>query len=121
MMIDRTTSAARTPATTIEVRIPDGRDTSIGGNPIHVDADVLYDAIDLLQILVLLLDPLKGDDDTDLGAAYRLRLATRRITTRLEEAVLADWDTDDGEPCRAVIAELAGCDKKAASAGRIAP
>jgi len=71
MMIDRTTSAARTPATTIEVRIPDGRDTSIGGNPIHVDADVLYDAIDLLQILVLLLDPLKGDDDTDLGAARR--------------------------------------------------
>jgi len=117
---DHATNSTRMPDT-IKVRIPNGRDTSIGDNPIHVDADVLYDAIDLLQILVLLLDPLKGDDDTDLGAAYRLRLATRRITTRLEEAVLADWDTDDGEPCRAVIAELAGCDKKAASAGRIAP
>ncbi len=118
MVTDRTTSAARPLATTIEVRVPDGRDTSIGGNPIHVDADVLYDAIDLLQVLVLTLDPLKGDDDTDLGASYRLRIATRRITTRLEAAVLADWDTDDGEPCRAYIAELAGSTRRHASPGR---
>ncbi len=117
---DHATNSTRMPDT-IKVRIPNGRDTSIGDNPIHVDADVLYDAIDILQLLVLTLAPLKGDDDTDLGASYRLRLATRRITTRLEEAVLVDWDTDDGEPCRAYIAELVGCDKMDGGAGRIAP
>jgi hypothetical protein len=115
--IEHTTGSTRMPDS-IKVRIPNGRDTSIGDNPIHVDADVLYDAIDLLQVLVLTLDPLKGDDDTDLGASYRLRIATRRITTRLEAAVLADWDTDDGEPCRAYIAELAGSTRRHASPGR---
>lgn len=91
----------------IEVAIPDGRDTSTSGNPIHVDANLLYDAIEVLQIAAVTLDPFK-DDAPDPAAWYRLRIATRRITTRLEEAVLADWPTDDGEPCRAFIAELAG-------------
>ncbi len=107
-----------TPTTdTIEVRIPDGRDTSTIGSPIHVDADVLYKAIELLQVLVLTLDPLK-DDAADLGIQYRLRIATRQLTTQLEEAVLADFDTDYGEPCRAFIAELAGHDEMDAGAGR---
>lgn len=110
-----TTDTTTTPATkgsrrgrdTIEVAIPDGRDTSTSGNPIHVEADVLYKAIDLLQVLVLTLDSLK-DEGADLGVYYRLRIVTRRITTHLEEAILADWDTDYGEPCRAFIAELTG-------------
>jgi len=135
MMTNRTTDPPCTPATTkerpwesgirrgrdtIEVAIPDGRDTSFVGNPIHVDSDVLYKAVELLQALALTLDPLK-DDGADLGAQYRLRIATRQITTRLEEAVLADVDTDYGEPCRAFIAELAGHDETDASAGRSAP
>ncbi len=120
-MTDRTTDTTRTPAPkerpwesgirrgrdTIEVAIPDGRDTSPIGNPIHVDSYVLYKAIELLQLLVLTIDPLK-DDGADLGMQYRLRIATRQITTRLEEAVLADFDTNYGEPCRAFIAELSG-------------
>ncbi len=104
---------------TIEVAIPDGRDTSPIGNPIHVDADVLYKAIELLQVLVLTLDPLK-DDAADLGIQYRLRIATRQLTTQLEEAVLADVDTDYGEPCRAFLAELTGHDEMDAGAGRSA-
>jgi len=133
-MTARTTDTARTPATTerpwesgirrgqdtIEVAIPDGRDTSTIDNPIHVDSDVLYKAIDLLQVLVLTLDPLK-DDGADLGMQYRLRIATRQITTQLEEAVLADWDTDYGEPCRAFLAELTGHDEMDDGAGRSAP
>jgi len=110
-----TTDTTTTPATkgsrrgrdTIEVAIPDGRDTSTIGNPIHVDSDVLYKAIELLQVIVLTLDSLK-DEGADLGVYYRLRIATRRITTQFEEAILADWDTDYGEPCRAFIAELTG-------------
>ncbi len=134
MMTNRTTDTTRTPATTerpwesgirrgrdtIEVAIPDGRDTSPIGNPIHVDSYVLYKAIELLQVLVLALDPLK-DDAADLGMQYRLRIATRQITTRLEEAVLADLGTGYGEPCRAYIAEFAGCDEKDSGAGRSAP
>jgi len=96
------------------------QDSPTSGNPIHVEADVLYQAIDLLRVLVLTLDPLK-DDGADLGAQYRLRIATRQITTRLEEAVLADVDTDYGEPCRAFIAELAGHDEMDTGAGRSAP
>jgi len=69
--------------------------------------NALYKAIELLQILVLTLDPLK-DDAADLGIQYRLRIATRQLTTQLEEAVLADFATVYGEPCRAFIAELAG-------------
>ncbi len=98
---------------TIEVAIPDGRDTSPIGNPIHIDSYVLYKAIELLQVLVLTLDPLK-DDAADLGMQYRLRIATRQLTTQLEEAVLADLGTGYGEPCRAVIAELAGHDEHTA-------
>ncbi len=105
---------------TIEVAIPDGRDTSPIGNPIHIDSYVLYKAIELLQVLVLTLDPLK-DDAADLGMQYRLRIATRQLTTQLEEAVLADLGTGDGEPCRTFIAELAGHDEKDAGAGRITP
>jgi len=133
-MTDRTTDSTRTPATTerpwesgirrgqdtIEVAIPDGRDTSTIGNPIHVDSYVLYKAIELLQVLVLTIDPLK-DDAADLGMQYRLRIATRQITTRLEEAVLADFETGYGDPCRAVIAELAGHDEMNAGTGRITP
>jgi len=123
-----TTDTTTTPATkgsrrgrdTIEVAIPDGRDTSTSGNPIHVDANLLYDAIEVLQIVAVTLDPFK-DDAPDPAAWYRLRIATRRITTRLEEAVLADWPTDYGEPCRAFIAELAGHDEMDAGAGRSAP
>lgn len=134
MMTDRTTDTTRTLATkerpwesgirrgqdTIEVAIPDGRATSPIGNPIHVDSYVLYKAIELLQVLVLTLDPLK-DDAADLGIQYRLRIATRKITTRLEEAVLADVDTDYGEPCRAFLAELTGHNEKDDGAGRSAP
>jgi len=105
---------------TIEVLIPHVHDSPTSGNPIHVEADVLYQAIDLLHVLVLTIDPLK-DDGADLGAQYRLRIATRQIATRLEEAVLADVDTDYGEPCRAFIEELTGHDEKDASAGRVAP
>jgi len=105
---------------TIEVLIPHVHDSPTSGNPIHVEADVLYQAIELLQVLVLTLDPLK-DDGADLGAQYRLRIATRQIATRLEEAVLADVDTDYGEPCRAFIAELTGHDEMDAGAGRSAP
>jgi len=121
---DHATNSMRTPATTkerpwesgirrgrdtIEVAIPDGRDTSPIGNPLHVDSYVLYKAIELLQVLVLTLDPLK-DDAADLGIQYRLRIATRQLTTQLEEAVLADFETGYGEPCRAFIGELAGHD-----------
>jgi len=134
LMTDHTTATTRPPAMTecpwesgirrgrdtIEVAIPDGRDTSTSGNPIHVEADVLYKAIDLLQVLVFSIDPLK-DDGADLGMQYRLRIATRQIATRLEEAVLADVDTDYGEPCRAFIAELPGHDEMDAGAGRSAP
>ena len=133
-MTDRTTDTTRTLAPTerpwesgirrgrdtIEVLIPHVHDSPTSGNPIHVEADVLYQAIELLQVLVLTLDPLK-DDGADLGAQYRLRIATRQITTRLEEAVLADVDTDYGEPCRAFIAELAGHDEMDTGAGRSAP
>ncbi len=105
---------------TIEVAIPDGCDTSPIGNPVHVDSYVLYKAIEVLQVLVLTLDPLK-DDAADLGMQYRLRIATRQLTTKLEEAVLADVDTAYGEPCRAFIAELAGHDEKDDGAGRSAP
>ncbi len=104
---------------TIEVAIPDGRDTRPIGNPIHVDSYVLYKVIDLLQLLVLTLDPLK-DDAADLGIQYRLRIATRQLTTQIEEAVLAEFDTDYGEPCRAFIAELVGDDEKDTGAGRSA-
>ncbi len=128
-----TTTTSSTPATTerpwesgirrgrdtIEVAIPHVSDSPTSGNPIHVEADVLYQAIDLLHVLVLTIDPLK-DDAADLGIQYRLRIATRQITTRLEEAVLADVDTHYGEPCRAFLAELAGYDKKDAGAGRSA-
>jgi len=131
---DHATNRTRTPAPkerpwesgirrgrdTIEVLIPHVHDSPTSGNPIHVEADVLYQAIDLLHVLVLTIDPLK-DDGADLGAQYRLRIATRQIATRLEEAVLADVDTDYGEPCRAFIAELAGHDETDASAGRSAP
>ncbi len=134
MMTNTTTDTTRTPTTkerpwesgirrgqdTIEVLIPHVYDSPTSGNPIHVNADVLYQAIELLQVLVLTLDPLK-DDGADLGAQYRLRIATRQITTRLEEAVLADVDTDYGEPCRAFIAELAGHDEMDAGAERSAP
>jgi len=135
MMTNRTTDTTRTTVTTkerpwesgirrgrdtIEVLIPHVHDSPTSGNPIHVDADVLYQAIELLQVLVLTLDPLK-DDGADLGAQYRLRIATRQLTTRLEEAVLEDVDTDYGEPCRAFIAELAGHDEMDAGAGRSAP
>jgi len=131
---DHATNSTRTPATKerpwesgirrgrdiIEVAIPDGRDTSTSGNPIHVEADVLYKAIDLLQVLVLSIDPLK-DDGADLGIQYRLRIATRQLTMHLEEAVLADFETGYGEPCRAFIAELAGHDEMDDGAGRITP
>ncbi len=131
--IDHTTDTTRTPATrerpwesgirrgrdTIEVAIPDGRDTSTIGNPIHVESDLLYTVIALLQVLVLTIDPLK-DDGADLGAQYRLRIATRQVTTRLEEAVLADFETGYGEPCRAFIGELTGHDEKDTGAGRSA-
>ncbi len=137
MMTDHTnhaTNSPRTPATrespwesgirrgrdTIEVAIPDGRDTSFVGNPIHVESDLLYTVIALLQVLALTIDPLK-DDAADLGMQYRLRIATRQITTRLEEAVLADFETGYGEPCRAFIAELAGHDEMDTGAGRSAP
>jgi len=121
MMTNRTTDTTRTPATTerpwesgirrgqdtIEVLIPHVHDSPTSGNPIHVEADVLYQAIEVMQVLVLTLDPLK-DDGADLGAQYRLRIATRQITTRLEEVVLADFETGYGDPCRAVITQLAG-------------
>ncbi len=105
---------------TIEVLIPHVHDSPTSGSPIHIEAGVLYQAIELLQVLVLTLDPLK-DDGADLGAQYRLRIATRQIATRLEEAVLADWDTDYGEPCHAFIAELAGHDEMDAGAEQSAP
>ena len=105
---------------TIEVLIPHVHDSPTSGNPIHVEADVLYQAIEVLQVLVLAIDPLK-DDGADLGAQYRLRIATRQITTQLEEAVLADLGTGYGEPCRAFIAELAGHDEMDTGAGRSAP
>ncbi len=104
---------------TIEVLIPHVHDSPTSGNPIHVEADVLYKTIELLQVLGLTLDPLK-DDGADLGAQYRLRIATRKITTQIEEAVLAEFDTDYGEPCRAFIAELVGDDEKDTGAGRSA-
>ncbi len=131
---DHATDTTRTPAPTerpwesgirrgrdtIEIAIPDGCDTSPIGNPIHVDSYVLYKVIDLLQLLVLTLDPLK-DDGADLGIQYRLRIATRQLTTQIEEAVLADFDTDYGEPCRAFLAELTGHDEMDDGAGRSAP
>jgi len=134
MMTNTTTDTTRTPTTkerpwesgirrgqdTIEVAIPHVHDSPTSGNPIHVEADVLYQAIDLLHVLVLTIDPLK-DDGADLGAQYRLRIATRQIATRLEEAVLADVDTDYGEPCRAFLAELTGHDEMDDGAGRSAP
>jgi len=134
-MTNETIDTTRTPATTkerpwesgirrgqdtIEVLIPHVHDSPTIGSPIHIEADVLYQAIEVLQLLVLTLDPLK-DDGADLGIQYRLRIATRQITTRLEEAVLADVDTDYGEPCRAFIAELAGHDEMDDGAGRSAP
>jgi len=108
LMTDHSTDTTRTPAT-IAIAIPDGCDTCTVGNPIHVEADVLYKAIDLLQVVVLALDPYK-DDDPDPGERYRLRIATRQITTYLEEALLADWPTNYGEPCRTYLADLAGRD-----------
>ncbi len=106
-MTDHTT---RTPDT-IAIAIPDGRDTQTMGGPIHVDATLLYQAIDLLQLLPLALDPFNGNDP-DPGAWHRLCIALRRVTTGLEEAVLADWPTAYGEPCRAYLAELAGRDEQ---------
>jgi len=105
---------------TIEVLIPHVHDSPTSGNPIHVEADVLYQAIEVLQVLVLTLDPLK-DAAADLGIQYRLRIATRQLTTQLEEAVLADLGTDYGEPCRAFIADLEGHDEEDTGAGRSAP
>jgi len=127
-MTDRTIDTTRTTVTTkerpwesgirrgrdtIEALIPHVHDSPTNSNPIHIEADVLYQAIEVLQVLVLTLDPLK-DDGADLGAQYRLRIAARQLATRLEEAVLADLDTDYGEPCRAFIAELAGHDEHTA-------
>jgi len=113
-------SGIRRGRNTIEVLIPHVHDSPTSGNPIHVEADVLYQAIEVLQVLVLTLDPLK-DDGADLGAQYRLRIATRQLATRLEEAVLADVDTNYGEPCRAFLAELTGHDEMDDGAGRSAP
>ncbi len=106
-MTDHTTDTTRIPAT-ITIAIPTGCDTCTVGNPIHVEADVLYKAIALLEVVVLALDP--HDDDVDPGERYRLRIATRQITTCLEEALLADWPTNYGDPCRAYLADLAGRD-----------
>ncbi len=114
-MTDHTTDTTRRGKDTIEVAIPDGCPNPAIASPIHVEADVLYQAIDLLQVVAFTLDPFSSaaSESPDPATWYRLRIALRRITTHLEEAVLADWPTNYGEPCRAYLADLAGRDEQA--------
>lgn len=99
------------PRDTIEVMIPDAPTRSSvssslsRGYPAHVDAYLLSDTIDLLQALVLTINPFDHDAE-DYPATYRLRATIRRFTALLEEALAAHDELGYGVQCRTEVAEL---------------
>jgi len=102
------------PHNMIEVTIPGNPSAHRDVYPVHVDAYLLYETIDVIEALILKIDPCK-DDGEDEALKRRLRGAGHRIAARLEEAAVANLEADDGAPCRAEIAEFDAMDARRAA------
>jgi len=98
---------------TCEIKMPHGDKLSPEGEwgYAHVDAEDLWDTINLLRYYLHTIEPHGGDSDGDSDGhptpKYRLMSATMRIAARLATDAADHLDDDDGAQCRARLAEIA--------------
>jgi len=98
---------------TCEIKIPHGDKLSRAGEwgYAHVDAEDLWDTINLLRYYVHTIEPHGGDSDGESDdhptPKYRLMSATMRIAARLATDAADHLDDADGAQCRARLAEIA--------------
>ncbi len=98
------------------IKIPHGDKLSHAGEwgYAHVDAEDLWDTINLLRYYLHTIEPHGGDSDGDSDGhptpKYRLMAATMRIAARLATDAADHLDDDDGAQCRARLAEIAAND-----------
>lgn len=102
------------PHNMIEVTIPGNPSAHRGVYPVHVEAYLLYETIDVIEVLTLTIDPFK-DDGEDEALKRRRRAAAHRVAARLEEALVANVEADDGAPCRVKVAHLDAMDARTAA------
>jgi len=95
------------------IKIPHGDKLSPEGEwgYAHVDAEDLWDTINLLRYYLHTIEPHGGDSDGDEDGhptpKYRLMAATMRIAARLATDAADHLDDDDGAQCRERLAEIA--------------
>jgi len=109
MMIRMQTTMTATNA----IQIPHGDKLSPEGEwgYAHVDAEDLWDTINLLRYYLHTIEPHGGDSDGDSDGhptpKYRLMAATMRIAARLATDAADHLGDDDGAQCRVRLAEIA--------------
>jgi len=91
------------------IQIPHGDKLSPEGEwgYAHVDAEDLWDTINLLRYYVHTIEPHGGDVDDHPTPKYRLMSATMRIAARLATDAADHLDDHDGAQCRERLAEIA--------------
>jgi len=92
---------------TIEIPHGDKRSRAGEWGYAHVDAEDLWDTINLLRYYLHTIEPHGGESDDHPTPKYRLMSATMRIAARLATDAADHLDDDDGAQCRARVAEIA--------------
>ncbi len=94
---------------TCEIKMPHGDKLSPEGEwgYAHVDAEDLWDTINLLRFYLHTIEPHGGDSDDHPTPKYRLMSATMRIAARLATDAADHLDDHDGAQCRERLAEIA--------------
>ncbi len=90
------------------IEIPHGDKLSHAGEwgYAHVDAEDLWDTINLLRYYLHTIEPHGGDSDDHPTPKYRLMSATMRIAARLATDAADHLDDDDGAQCRAYLEHM---------------
>jgi len=91
------------------IKIPHGDKLSRAGEwgYAHVDAEDLWDTINLLRYYLHTIEPHGGESDDHPTPKYRLMAATMRIAARLATDAADHLDDADGAQCRERLAEIA--------------
>jgi len=94
---------------TCEIKMPHGDKLSPEGEwgYAHVDAEDLWDTINLLRYYLHTIEPHGGESDDHPTPKYRLMSATMRIAARLATDAADHLDDDDGAQCRERLGEIA--------------
>jgi len=94
---------------TCEIKMPHGDKLSPEGEwgYAHVDAEDLWDTINLLRFYLHTIEPHGGDSDDHPTPKYRLMSATMRIAARLATDAADHLDDHDGAQCRERLTEIA--------------